>query len=297
MAVALAPAGPARGAGQTAYGAPRLLCNITDKEINESSGIAASWRNPGIYWTHNDSGDGAQVFAVDTSCKVRAVVEITGAQARDWEDIAVGPGPDKTKSYLYIGDTGNNRFNDQLAVVYRVEEPAVDRRGERVALRTPLPAAALRFSYPDQPHDVETLMVHPRSGDIYLVSKAWPSDPKTEVFKAPYPQDEHNIARLQHIADLVFPEDSEATLVIGRITGGDISPDGRRVALTNYLRGYEAVLPAGAAGGFDAIWKQAFHSVDLGARTQGEGIGYRLDGRALLYTSEGAPCPLWEVTR
>jgi hypothetical protein len=283
--------------GHSEYGPPRLLCSIENKAINESSGIAASRRNPGIFWTHNDSGDAPRLFAIDTSCKVRAVLDVAGATAFDWEDIAVGPGPDRSKSYIYIADTGNNRLAPRLPVVFRVEEPLVDRNGETIALLTGAHAAELRFSYPDQAHDTETLLVHPHSGDVYLVTKAWPSDSKTQVFKAPYPQSEKAVTKLTHMADLTFEDDTDLTLLIGRITGGDISPDGRRVALTNYLRGYEAVLPRLSSGGFDAIWKQPFYPVDLGARAQGESLAYRLDGRALLFTSEGFPCPLWQVDR
>jgi hypothetical protein len=80
------------------------------------------------------------------------------------------------------------------------------------------------------------------------------------------------------------------------ITGGDISPDGSRVALCDYVDGYELVLPD-ARIAFDQIWKQPLKPVDLGKRKQGESIGYRLDGRALLATSEGVHPPLIEVVR
>ena len=38
-------------------------------------------------------------------------------------------------------------------------------------------------------------------------------------------------------------------------------------------------------------------AVTLPARDQGEAIAYRLDGDALLVTSEGYPSPLFEVPR
>jgi hypothetical protein len=79
------------------------------------------------------------------------------------------------------------------------------------------------------------------------------------------------------------------------VTGGDISPDGTRVALSTYAQGYELELPAGAP--FDDVWSQRPVPVALGPRLQGEAVAYRLDGRALLTSSEIDPWPLQQVER
>ena len=89
---------------------------------------------------------------------------------------------------------------------------------------------------------------------------------------------------------------SVPSLFGGVITGGSISPDGRRVALCDYFQGYELALPAGATN-FNDIWKQRMVSFDLGKRKQGEAITYRLDGKALLATSEGKNSSIIQVTR
>ena len=63
-----------------------------------------------------------------TSCGKReflGVCNIDGARCRDWEDIAIGPGPDPNQHYLYIGDIGDNRGEYREIVVYRVPEPRV----------------------------------------------------------------------------------------------------------------------------------------------------------------------------
>ena len=80
------------------------------------------------------------------------------------------------------------------------------------------------------------------------------------------------------------------------VTGGSISPDGRRVALCDYFQGYEIVLPASSKD-FNDIWKQRMTGFDLGKRKQGESITYRLDGKAFLATSEGKQSPLIQVLR
>jgi hypothetical protein len=84
------------------------------------------------------------------------------------------------------------------------------------------------------------------------------------------------------------------SLLGGVLTGGSISPDGRRIALCDYLNGYEAVLPARSKS-FDDIWKQPLKAFSLGQREQGEAITYRADGKALLATSEGKQPPLIQV--
>jgi hypothetical protein len=68
------------------------------------------------------------------------------------------------------------------------------------------------------------------------------------------------------------------------------------VALCDYVQGYEIVLPD-AALAFNLIWKQTLKPIAMGQREQGEAIGYSLDGKALLATSEGRHAALFQVTR
>jgi hypothetical protein len=56
------------------------------------------------------------------------------------------------------------------------------------------------------------------------------------------------------------------------------------------------VLPSKSSD-FNDIWKQRMTGFDLGKRNQGEAITYRLDGKALLATSEGVQSPLIQVLR
>src|SRR5215510_12090696 len=111
------------GADSSGYGAPVHLVNLENQSIKESSGIAASRRNAGIFWTHNDSGDGPFVYAFDRQGKHRGVWQVTGANAIDWEDMAIGPGPRRGRSYLYLGDIGDNSKKRDQITVYRVAEP------------------------------------------------------------------------------------------------------------------------------------------------------------------------------
>ena len=275
-----------------AYGQPTTLATIKDKSISESSGLVASRTTPGAYWTHNDSGDGPFIYAFDTRGDSLGTFRVTGAQARDWEDIAAGPGPQPNKSYLYIGDSGDNDAVRPEVVVYRVLEPSLSPATRKFTKSRPgstESAEAIRLKYPDGPHDAEALLVHPRTGNIYIVTKVPIVNPS--VYEAVAPFTSGQTITMRRIGETHVP-----SLFGGVITGGSISPDGRRVALCDYFQGYELVLPAGASN-FDDIWKQKMTGFDLGKRKQGESITYRLDGKALLATSEGKQSPLIQVIR
>ncbi|MBA2703337.1 MAG: hypothetical protein H0U60_05730 [Blastocatellia bacterium] len=274
------------------YGPPRVLGRLNDAAVNESSGIVASRNNPGLYWTHNDSGDGPNIYALHEHGARRGTWRVRGASARDWEDIAAGPGPQAGASYLYIGDIGDNEGRRSEIIVYRVKEPTIKPTDSSSSKLKPLvtdDAEVIRLRYPDGAHDAESLLVHPVTGDLYIVSKIPFANPT--VYKATAPLNTNGPITLKRIAELNVP-----SLFGGLITGGDISPDGLRVALCDYVDGYELVL-ADARAPFDQIWRQPLKSLDLGKRKQGESIAYRLDGRALLATSEGVHPPLIEVVR
>ena len=274
------------------YGAPRKLGELQDTAVTESSGLVASRRTPGLYWTHNDSGGGPLLYAFDSHGKSRGVWRVAGGQARDWEDIAIGPGPVAKRPYVYVGDIGDNEERRSELVVYRVSEPAImtaDARSTRAAPRLTESAEAIRLRYPDGKHDAETLLIHPATGNLYIITKKLLRNPGIYVAKAPL--NSLGTTTLAHLGDLSIPG-----LLGGMITGGDISPDGSRVALCDYLRGYELVLGRRSSL-FDDVWKQPIRTIELGSRKQGEGICYRLDGKALLTTSEGRHSPLIEVVR
>jgi hypothetical protein len=277
------------GAMPVVTATPVTLATLAERAVRESSGVVASRRNPGLFWTHNDSGDGPFVYAFDREGRARGTWRVAGAQARDWEDIAAGPGPERGQTYLYVGDIGDNDRAREFVVIYRFPEPQVgadETSAGAPAARETQPAEAIRVKYPDRAYNAEALLVHPLTGDLYIVTKGAES---AGVYKlaAPYAAGEvHTLAR---VAVLRGP-DFFGVLV----TGGDVSPDGTRVALCDYAQGYELTLPAGAKG-FDDVWTQKPSAVPLGLRAQGEAIGYRLDGAAVLATSEKTPTPLIEV--
>lgn len=274
------------------YGPPIKVGVLEGRAINESSGIVASRTTPGMYWTHNDSGDSPFIYAFDDRGHNRGVWQVTGATAYDWEDIAAGPGPTAGTNYLYIGDIGDNEEKRSQIIVYRVPEPfitAADAASKKSNPQSTEGVEVLRLRYPDGKHDSEALLVHPVTGKIYVVTKIQFGNAR--VYEADPAQSSTGVLMLARVGELNVP-----TLFGGMITGGDISPDGLRVALCDYVQGYEMVVPD-AGSTFNLVWSQPLRPIALGKREQGEAIAYRLDGQALLATSEGRRAPLFQVVR
>jgi len=292
-ALPVAPTGSPETAKRNSgtYGPATTLGVLKDPAIKESSGLVASRSTPGLYWTHNDSGDGPLIYALDRRGGRKGVWRVAGASARDWEDIAAGPGPERNQTYLYIGDIGDNSERRSEIVVYRVPEPtinAADASSTKNKPRVTENAEAIHLRYPDGKHDAETLMVHPVTGSLFIVTKAVFTNPG--IYEASGPVSSEKPITLKRLGELNIP-----SLFGGLITGGAISPDGRRAALCDYMQGYEIVLPDGKP--FNTIWNQPLRPIGLGQRKQGEAIAYRLDGNALLTTSEGSSAPLIQVVR
>lgn len=281
-----APAASAR------YGKPVRLATL--EGVGESSGLAASRRNPGLFWTHNDSGGGPLLYAFDRTGRARGVWRVAGARNVDWEDMAAGPGPGGSGPYLYVGDIGDNQGRRAELVVYRFEEPTVAETDAPASAREPretAPAEAIRLRYPDgERHDAEALLVHPATGDLYVVTKK--AVGPAGVYKLAAPFDAARVNTLSRVGEALLPG-----LFGGFVTGGDISPDGRRVVLCDYLNAYELSLEGGGADSFDRVWAAAPLPVDLGERRQGEAVCYGADGEAVYATSEKRPVPLIEVKR
>ena len=123
--------------------------------VIETSGIATSRRHAGTLWMHNDSGGGPFVYATDLSGANLGTFELD-APAFDWEDMAIGPGPDPDTDYLYLGDIGDNFHFRPLVTVYRVREPVPDAAGGLIQ-----EVESFNLAYPDPGYDSEAMFVDP----------------------------------------------------------------------------------------------------------------------------------------
>ena len=254
--------------------------------LREISGMAASRRNPGVLYVHNDSGDAARVYAINEKAQLLGVCNLRGARNRDWEDIAVGPGPDPNQPYLYIGDIGDNGAQCPEVVVYRVPEPKVD-AGKPFGQMTLGPAEAISLAYPDGPRDAETLLVDPLTRDIYIISKR---DLVPRVYRAAFPQSWRPGARSEATTPRTTLQ-RVAVLPLGSFpTGGDVSPDGRRVLVRGMFNIALWDRPVSAP-----LW-HAFSgkptALPVADEPQGEAICFDRQGKGCFTISEGARASL-----
>lgn len=268
--------------------------NFQSDEITESSGIVASKCQPEVFWTHNDSGDGPFIFAFDLKGKHLGVWKIANSNSLDWEDMATAK-DNNGNCFLYMGDIGNTKERERKDHrIYRVREPSVDQSTGSSSRSSPLasdPATIVAFKYPDTPQDSETLIVHPVSGDIYLVTKHRTEPAGVFLVTPNFSNNDQPVVTAKKIGDVTVP-----SIPNGFITGGDISSDGKRVILCDYLGGYEFELAAGKQN-LDEIWSTQSFPINLGDRKQGEAIAYSADGRSVISTSEGRFAPILSVTR
>src|SRR5690242_16359986 len=107
------------------FAAGEVLGKLDTNEIKEASGLAESINNPDLLWTHNDGGDKARIFLIDKEAHHKATIWFANIKHRDWEDIAVGPGPETGKHYIYVGDIGDNESEYEDKYIYRIEEPII----------------------------------------------------------------------------------------------------------------------------------------------------------------------------
>ncbi|MER5182858.1 WD40 repeat domain-containing protein [Streptomyces sp. NPDC002896] len=237
---------------------------IKDPRITESSGLAASHLHPGIYWTHNDSDDGAYLYAIDSKTgQTVATVTMTGVgRVRDMEAISIGPDDN-----LYVGDIGDNLGGKWPYVwIYKLPEPK-KLRDQTVR------ATQFVVKYEDGPRDAEALMVHPKTGRVYIADK---KEDGGSLYEGP--------ARLSSSGTNVFKRVAGTDLWV---TDGAFSPDGKHLALRGYFGG---ALYAWRDGKPE---REGRLSVPL--QSQGESVTYTADGSALMYGSEGEQSPVEPV--
>ncbi len=240
----------------------RVAFTLKDTRVSESSGLATSRVHPGIVYTHNDSEGSARFFAIGEKGRTLATYTVAGAQARDWEAVAVGPGP-AGEPAIYLADIGDNLGGAWPSIsVYRLPEP-------RQLHDAVVQADRLRFTYADGPRNAEALLVHPGTGRVYIASK----EDRGSLYVAPENPSTTETNTLRRVA----PAPS-------RVTGGAFAPDGDSFVLRTYFSAHLYTAPG-----------EQVARLPLPLQPQGESVAYTSNGRALLVSSEGAHTEVWRV--
>ncbi|MEW6250948.1 MAG: hypothetical protein AB1716_09895 [Planctomycetota bacterium] len=292
------------------YDEPVALGRVADARITEVSGIAASRRYPGLFYVHNDSGDRARVFVLDSAARTRAVVQLRGVTAEDCEDMSIAPGATPGTWDVCLADIGDNSTRRAYVTIYRFGEPDLPAAGAAEQARAAQPrdaplvevdALTSRWSYADGPADAEAFCVDPRAGDGYVLTKRL--DGRTFVYKLAAPWDgtradaPSEVRIATRVATVALPGGRGLPQAV---TAADISPDGTRLAVRCYIGGWELTraAPAGAdaaAREFESIFASAPEALPLPLDRQPEALGYTADGRGLVTMAEGRTPVLWEL--
>ena len=260
------------------FGGPVPAGVVQHDPLQEASGLVASRAHPGVLWAHNDSGDGPYLYALTTDGRHLGVFALSGAEARDWEDLAIGPGPEAGVDYLYAGDIGDNESQQDLKYVYRVAEPAVD-TDQAPADTTLTGVSTITLRYPDGPSDAETLLVDPLSGDLYVITKR---STDVSVYRAAAPISTSDVVVMERTGTLSLPRVAGAPAAGQGAVGGDISPSGLEVLLKTYAAVY--YWQRGSAA--DPLFAHPHRPLPYVSEPQGEAIAWAADGSGYFTLSE-----------
>jgi hypothetical protein len=218
--------------------------SFADPEIIESSGLVA---HDGLFATINDSGDSGRVFTVSPDGGATVAVTSWDGDPTDVESIAPLPGDD-----VLVGDIGDN---DEVRDSVELVKVPFGHDGTVVPTTYDL-------TYPDGPHNAETLLVHPVTGQVLIVDK----DLIGRMYAAPAHLDPDGTNRLKLRGDDLLPI----------ATDGAFFPDGKHLLLRGYF--------SAAVYTWPSLTEVA--KFDLPDQQQGEGVAIDADGQVFL-SSEG----------
>ena len=251
-------------------------------DVTEASGLAGGRVNPGVWWTHNDSGDGPRVFAIEGDGRLLTTMGVSGAQAWDWEDIDIGPGPGGAP-YIYVADLGDNFKVRQTSIGYQIYRFPEPRLGTLAPANLTTTAQRIDVRYPDGPHNTEATLVDPVTGDYYMVTKQQPA----QVFRIP--------------AGSLLPGRTVVPTELGEVdlsdpnsgsdipTGAAISTDGSMIVVKTLTVTWFWPRPAGSSVGDVLLRQRPCPAVDLGS---GEAVAFDASGGQVATMEEGAHRPL-----
>jgi hypothetical protein len=273
------------------FDAPTVRGRLASKKIDEASGIAASRRNKGVFYVHNDSGDRPRFYAIDENGRDLGRYLLKGIVSNDWEDMAVGGAADHEGSFIYFGDIGDNSRERSTVDIIRIPEPAVDLH-RKVGKQELKGAIVFTVQFPGGiAHNSETLLLDPDTYDLYIITKVRRGESK--IFRYPAPQDPTKVVVLEEVGSAQFGTNKLPGA--NQLTGGDIAPERNQII----LRTYSQVL----------VWKREPGNTIAETLTkpaclilrhtepQGEAIAWTLDGSTYVTVSEGAYPPLFFSTQ
>lgn len=250
---------------------PHQFASIPDRAsivpglIDEASGLADSRTIAGHVWVEEDSGNPAQLNLLSHTGQLVGRFPLPGIVNRDWEDIAIGPGPQADISYLYLADIGDNLGQNEQNYIYRLAEP-------KSLTETAGSIDHIAFRYADGPRDAEALLLDPITRDLWIISKG---EANVRLYLLVYPQSTTSVNTAIFQGELPF------TLV----TSGNISPDGSEILVKTYTGIYYWPRSNNQSVS-KALVGKTYTTLTYLLEPQGEGICFDKDGSGFFTLSE-----------
>lgn len=181
--------------------------------VSETSGLILAEKQD-AFWTHNDGGNPAELYEVNSDGKITSTVKLPKLVNIDWEDITKD-----TKGNLYIADVGNNQNYRQDLAIYKLN-PNRPNHYQSIQLKY---ADQRNFPPPpnEQNFDCEAIAWH--KNKLYLFSKNRSTTNRyVKLYSVPDTVGNY-VATVQ---DSVYSR--------AMVTAADISPNGKTLALLTY---------------------------------------------------------------
>lgn len=199
---------------------------VATGQVDEASGMADSRSQPGNVWIQQDSGNPPELILLGYDGKVKGKVTVPTLGNRDWEELAMGPGPKDGVNYLYICDIGDNDAQFQSVQIYRMPEPA---NAQSPIVNTQIDR--INFRYPLGPRDAEAMFVDPQTKGIFVISKR---EQVVHLYGLAYPQNTSDLTTATDFGEIPNLGGGLANYV----TGAAISPDGNEIIIRTYTTTY-----------------------------------------------------------
>ncbi len=206
---------------------PDLILDVVElkkTDVNESSGLAASNLRTNHWWTHNDSGAKARLYAVNAQGKLTGRCKLKGIKADDWEDMAAFVQDGQPR--LIIADCGDNLGKRKFITLHLFDEPDPTKKTDIKKVQS------IEVTFPDRAHDCEAIGVDARRKKIILVTKS--KLPFALVYEVALPKrmilsDDPPIRTVaKKIASVTLP----------MISGMDIDANNGDVWIVNYFQAF-----------------------------------------------------------